>query len=417
MELSSDRPRLRPLEAYPTVRGDEALLTLRDPARLTDAMASLPPAAAAVVELFDGERDRDQICRDFERRRGQPLARAALDALIEQLDQALLLDSERFRRHAAEVWAAFARSPVRPPFHAGHSYPGDPPGLRATLDGHLDGPLAPPRPRRGDGPRPRALVAPHVDFGRGGAAYAWAYRALLASAERPPDLVVVLGTDHSYSEHPFTLTRKHYHTPLGGLTTDLALCDRLVAEAGGAALLSSESHHRSEHSIEFQVVWLRHVYGPRADGIRVLPVLCGSLHQHLEGDGAAGAARATGPFLAALGRLLSGRQVLWIAGADLAHVGPRYGDPRPLEAADRERLEQQDRQTLEPVLRGDGAGWFEAIRREGDRRRVCGLSPIFALLQALSKAGAAAPRGTLAAYAQCPAEPGSIVSIASVVFG
>ena len=55
----------------------------------------------------------------------------------------------------------------------------------------------------------------------------------------------------------------------------------------------------------------------------------------------------------------------------------------------------------------DRLSWFDDIRREQDRRRVCGLTPIYALLSVASPG-----RGKLTAYGQCPAEEGSIVSIA-----
>ncbi|MGZ3408255.1 MAG: AmmeMemoRadiSam system protein B, partial [Polyangia bacterium] len=70
--------------------------------------------------------------------------------------------------------------------------------------------------------------------------------------------------------------------------------------------------------------------------------------------------------------------------------------------------------TLVHASRGDAVAWFEEIRKERDRRRVCGLPPIFAMLES-ARPGA----GRVAAYAQCPADEdgGSIVSIASLVYG
>ena len=53
----------------------------------------------------------------------------------------------------------------------------------------------------GDGPPPsgateiRGLIAPHIDFHRGGPAYTWAYRELRARSAA--DLFVVFGTCHS----------------------------------------------------------------------------------------------------------------------------------------------------------------------------------------------------------------------------
>lgn len=415
-----DRPRLRPLEAFPMNEGGHQMLALRDPSGLTEAVARLPPQAVAVVQLFDGESTRDQICAEFQRRYGTPLAREVLDRLLEQLDQALFLDSERFRNHSATVFAEFARAPIRPAHLAGKSYPEDPAELAALLDSFFDPPRGPGRPVPSSGPLPRAIIAPHIDYHRGGPAYAWAYRPLACAVEAP-ELIVVFGTDHNGVEHPFTLTRKHFDTPLGRLDTDVALVDALtsaVRESLGPTpaenLYRDEHHHRGEHAIELQMVWLRHVLGARAEGVRVLPILCGSL-QHLIDDGRTPENDATvETLLAAVERLTAGRRTLFVAGADLAHVGPRFGDREPLSSEDRGSLERRDQATLVPAAGGDALGWWSEIARERDCRRVCGLPPIYAMLRA------AHPRaGRLAVYAQCPADEagGSLVSIASVIFG
>jgi AmmeMemoRadiSam system protein B len=371
------------------------------------------------VQLCDGESTRDEICAEFQRRYGSNLGRDVLDRLLDQLDQAYLLDSERFRKFSASVFAEFARSKERHAHLAGKSYPSSAEELSEFLDAAYDSPEGPGRPLGATRPLPRALVAPHIDFHRGRALYAWSYRPL-AEAATLPELVVVFGTDHAAGDEPFTLTRKHYQTPLGPLTTDVELVDALVdqvcARAGATAaerLFYDEHHHRGEHSIEFQMVWLRHVWKARADGIKVLPILCGSLHDSIERGHEPRADARIDALLKALPELIGERRTLWIAGADLAHVGPRFGDPEPLDAADRGSLERRDQETLAACARGDAASWFDEIRRERDRRRVCGLPPIWALLES-ARPGA----GRLAAYAQCPADEAgaSIVSIASIVY-
>jgi hypothetical protein len=218
----SDRPRLRPLQPFPIVENGQRYLGLRDPTGLSDAVARLPPALVAVVQLCDGETTRDEICREFEQKYKSKLPREALDHFLDQLDQALLLDSERFQQHCSEVFGEFDRSDVRAAHLAGRSYPPDADALTELLDGYFDAPDGPGRPGPLQGALPRAIVAPHIDFHRGGPAYAHAYRGLAESVEAP-ELVVVFGTDHHGAEHPFTLTRKHYDTPLGRIDTDLAL--------------------------------------------------------------------------------------------------------------------------------------------------------------------------------------------------
>src|SRR3954470_10653049 len=80
-EPAMERPRLRPLEAFPLAKNGQKLLALRDPSRLTDSVATLPPVAVAIIQLFDGETTRVEICAEFQRRYGTPLQPEALDRL------------------------------------------------------------------------------------------------------------------------------------------------------------------------------------------------------------------------------------------------------------------------------------------------------------------------------------------------
>src|SRR5690348_6743326 len=103
-----ERPRLRPLDAFPVTTKEGRFLALRDPSGLTDALAFLPPVAFAIVQLFDGARDRRDIQLEFLKRYGQMVPLQLLDDVIRQLDEGLLLDSERFQAHVAEIRTAFA---------------------------------------------------------------------------------------------------------------------------------------------------------------------------------------------------------------------------------------------------------------------------------------------------------------------
>jgi predicted class III extradiol MEMO1 family dioxygenase len=90
-------------------------------------------------------------------------------------------------------------------------------------------------------------------------------------------------------------------------------------------------------------------------------------------------------------------------------MGPRFGDPEPVSAPDLARIEREDEEMLETVAAGDAAAFFESVARDDDRRRICGFSPIYALLRILG--GAA---GEVKQYGQWP-DPNGVVSFASVV--
>src|SRR6185295_5446520 len=98
-------------------------------------------------------------------------------------------------------------------------------------------------------------------------------------------------------------------------------------------------------------------------------------------------------------------RVLVVAGADLAHVGPRFGDGRPLDERGRERLEARDAESIALALGGDAPGFFRQVASDLGTRRVCGLGPIYTLLRALPPA-----RGERLHYDQCvDPDEGSIV--------
>jgi AmmeMemoRadiSam system protein B len=253
-----------------------------------------------------------------------------------------------------------------------------------------------------------ALVAPHIDYQRGGHMYARAYATLPVD---PPELVIVFGTDHNGTEHPFTLTRKPFATPLGDVATDVALVDSLAARVRDpASLFADELHHRGEHSIELQAVWLRRVYGDATPP--VLPVLCGSLHRAIADGGSPNRVDPRVPeMLELLAGVVAGRRTLIIAGADLAHVGPRFGDDVAFLDEGRRVVARADHAALDAVVAGDAESFFGAVAAERDRFRICGLAPIYHTL-----ALAPGRRGTLLGYDQCLADDdgASFVSIAAV---
>src|SRR5262249_45074126 len=92
----------------------------------------------------------------------------------------------------------------------------------------------------------------------------------------PASLFVVVGTSH-YSQHRFTLTRKHFRTPLGVVPTEGRAIDCLVAHYGEGLFDDEWLAHFPEHSIELEVVFLQYLYEGKRD-IRIAPLVAGSFH-------------------------------------------------------------------------------------------------------------------------------------------
>ena len=115
-------------------------------------------------------------------------------------------------------------------------------------------------------------------------------------------------------------------------------------------------------------------------------------------------------FLAALRETLAavGGRTVVIASADLAHVGPQFGDPRPLTPGQLREVEEADRRMLSSVESGDAEGFFRAVARDGDRRLICGLPPIYSALRVLD-----GHQGRLIRYGQWP-DPNGTVTFAAL---
>lgn len=398
-------------------------------------MAVLPLPLLDLVSLFDGEHALAEIRDVVAARHRVELTEADVAAVAERLDEAGFLDSPRFAARRRRIEDAFAASPTRPAVHAGGAYAAEGVALRAQIEGFFRSPSGPGRlgevasgfdlvsdfdlrsPRgatsvgrlRGpEGPLAplRGILAPHIDFHRGGPTYAWAYRELLERSDA--DCFVILGTCHAGMADPFAVTLKAYDTPLGPAPVDRDFVEAL-SRRYGASLLGSEGAHRVEHSIEFQAVMLRWALGERRP-FTVVPVLASFLHEAVWA-GTAPEADARAPrFLEALATTIaaSSRPVCVIGGVDLAHVGPRFGDAEVNTAASLAAVERDDRAMLDAVVAGSASGFYESVARDSDARRICGLSPIYAFLRALPGA-----EGRLLRYSQWPDPEGAVTFCAA----
>ena len=377
--MSDERPRLRPLDMIPVqARGGQHFL-LRDPHRLSAREMVVPADIAFLLSQLDGSRTVREAQVAYVRRFGTLLTTDNIKKLLGQLDEALFLETERFRQHKAQAEADFRARTTRAAAHAGRSYEETAAAFVSSWEPRLsdarvpeDFSLDPHRP---------VLIAPHYDMNAAAQCYAAAY-ALLTRTSRP-DVVVILGISHS-SGGPFSLTRKPYETPFGALETDPRVVDHLV-DAASFDLLADEFAHRDEHSIEFQAVLLHCLYRNEDDPPRIVPILCGAYHRK---DGEFLDPAQSGPaneFLDLLCRTLGEdpRSIAVIASADLSHVGARFGQPPPLAQAHLDLARRHDMALLERTQAGDATGLYRTLAEEQDRYNVCGFPAIYALLRAV----------------------------------
>ena len=400
--MSQELPKLRPLNIRWITWQGQPVLSLSDPLRFTGGTALVPQAVVPLLALCDGTRDPDALRHGFLLRTGSNILPSQVDEFLQNLDEALLLDSPRFRDVRSKIEEEYRSGPFRKPALAGGGYPEDPDELLADLDGYCHLVESNGRPPG----RLTGVVSPHIDYSRGWRTYAQTWKPLKRAVDKA-ELVIILGTDHSGSPGSLTLTRQSYATPWGTLPTDTALVDRLTRVLGEENAFAEEVHHVGEHSIELAAIWLHYMAGREAK--RVLPVLCGSLEPLLEsrdGDGS-----RVWQAIELMAEEARGGATLVVAAGDLSHVGPAFGDPAPLDIAAKARIRMSDEGWLTAACSKGSSGLKDHILQEGDATRICGAAPIHFMVDML-RGG----QGTVVAYDQCPADEdfGSLVSVAGV---
>ena len=399
------KPRLRYVEAIEIEhQGDPAIL-IRDPERLTPQMLAVPMPLFMVMVLFDGRRSAGQVQEYVTRQAGaEVVSLEQIEQIVAEMDAYFLLENERTAARRLELEEEYAALPARPSSHAGGSYPAEPQECREFFDGLFGGVAT----VDGVEQAPRGLIMPHIDFRVGGACIAAGMRHL--PPDRPADLYVVLGVAHQPTRNLFTLTEKSYETPLGIAETDQAASARL-RELYGAARLAGESAHRWEHSVEFSAEALKHRHGEAP--LKILPILCGSLHEELLPEGPAPLTRPeVGEFVLALRRLVEEHpgRVCLVASVDLSHVGKKFGEMEGITDARAEAIRQADAEMLAHVQGGEAEAFFHQFRRHGNARHVDAVTAVYVMLHVLGGGKA----GTLDYQQWHELETDSMVTFASL---
>lgn len=360
------RPRLRPVRGFPAQADGQTVLGLADARQISEKMVFTNPSVQVILPKLDGTRDLDQIAAEI----GRGLTREMLEMLVAQLDDAALIEGPTFEALWTKVKADFDSAPVLPPASTAamaDALVGQALGegateeqkaqlgagkLREAMDAWMAAAL-----KEAEDPSfdelPRAIVAPHLDYPRGWMNYG-AVWGRVRVVERP-DRVVILGTNHFGQCTGVCGCDKGYQSPLGVCEADGELIALMRARLGDAIFAHRFDHER-EHSIELQIPWVQHCLGADGDG-KFCRVFAALVHDPSVNNGESydGAGVALQPFVEALKaslRALPGKTLV-VASADLSHVGPMFGDPKPLAGEDEEagaarhRVFSHDREMLE----------------------------------------------------------------------
>ncbi|HZU27721.1 MAG TPA: AmmeMemoRadiSam system protein B [Bryobacteraceae bacterium] len=402
--MSQALPRLRmELDFTPSPDPEHPGLLIRDPFHFSDAMLLVPPPLVASLACFDGEQNELDLRESLVRATGEIQIGQLEKHLMDTLSDAGFLENDRFLAMRQAKMSEFAAAPKREPSHAGAAYPDDADAVRQQLDEYMGEPPAAVRDSL------VGIAAPHVSPFGGWESYREAYNKLTpAYADRT---FVVLGTSHYGEPDKFGLTRKPFVTPFGEAVTDLRLVDELAAKAP-AAINMEDYCHAVEHSIEFQVLFLQHRYGPK---VRILPILCGSYARSIYQGGMPEDNEAVKRFLGAMGEIAAreGDKLLWVLGIDMAHMGRRYGDALTALADEGEMTDvaRRDRGRIDRINAADAAGFWSLVQENRDDLKWCGSAPLYTFLRAVPHA-----RGELCRYQQWNIDPESVVSFAAMTF-
>lgn len=354
------KPKIRALRGFPLQAKapdgtEHQMMGLADARQISDRVVVALPAFQVVLPLMDGTRDIDQIAQQV----GKGLTRQILESFIAQLDHAGLVEGPTFQGILKQVRADFDSQEVLPPGSTaafcealvqqpvGESAEGSPaPAIELPPEGPARDALFASKLREvfdrmidvalkdSADPAlttlPKAIVAPHLDYQRGGITYAAVYGRLRV-ADRP-DRVIILGTNHFGQSTGVCGCDKGYSTALGTCEVDKDLLGMMRAKLGDK-LFENRFDHEREHSVELQVPWIQHVFGKDAGGN--YPKVFGALvHDPVlkNGESYDGNGVALQPFVDALSESLAklpGRTLI-VCSADMSHVGPAFGDPKAL---------------------------------------------------------------------------------------
>ena len=389
---SLDRPRARPLHATPLEVNGQRFVLLRDPLGLLPEGFAISAPLYGVLACCDGTETLAGIQAGLVSMLGTFVSQDEVQSAVSELRRHGLIEGPEIARLVEDRLRAY-RSVPRPASQAGAAYPSDASELSRYLDTLLDR----DPPDLSPEVSVRCVVAPHIDFGRGGEVYGEAYA--LARRHLAPDTFIVLGVSHVPSRQPYILTTQPFDTPLGVVDVDGEIVDRLAGVLGDDAF-TDELLHVQEHSIEFQAVFIKHLF-PNA---RAVPILCSEVGED-DGEGPPQAGDLAREIRAVLDHR-SGAAAL-VAAVDLSHVGPEFGHDAPADDGVKAWASEVDRAVMRSALAGNARGVLEASARRnaaGEEANVCGQAALY-----LAALAVAPCMGTVLRLAQAPTPDGTSV--------
>ena len=355
------RPHVRPIQPIPVSKDGKQFIALRDPAMLQGQTMVVPIPALQVLQQFQGEQTLEELADRFQGEVSQ------FAALAEGLDRMGLLWGPTFEAIEAKRWAELETAGAFPA-RATAALGADEAACRTKLEEYF---------AETEDPEldvvPTAVVAPHLDYDRGWPNYAAAYYAW--QTMDAPDRVVILGTNHFGAGDGVVLSQLGLETPMGRCPADREVVDRLVDDLG-RPIIAEQLDHLPEHSIELQLPWIQYCFGN-------VPTVAALIPDPLVGMLADDGERVPlTTFVKSLSATLEsvGGRTLFVASSDLSHVGPQFGEPRPVDDQRKVDVERHDRDMMSKFIAGDPEEFVSAMKWNKNPTRWCSIGNMTALL-------------------------------------
>ncbi len=355
-------PHLRPIQPIPFQKDGKTFIALRDPSTLVKETMVVTPPALNLFQRFMGQESLEDIAKHFQTDVSQ------LSSLVEQMDRFGLLWGPTFETLEQQLKDRLAGQGAIPAYIASAGMGQTAEACREAMDRwfeqtedpELDGEVA-------------GLIAPHLDYARGWPNYAAAYRCLADTDA--PDRVVILGTNHNGLGDGVVLTPYGFDTPLGRCPADEKVVSALTTRLGNRVVVD-HLDHVNEHSIQLHIPWLQYRFGnvPLVSALVPDP-----LRPMIKSDG-----ERVGfeEFVPALQEALdaAGGRTIFVGSSDLSHVGPQFGEPRPVDQQRKTDVERHDREMMSKYLSGDADAFLEAMRWNKNPTRWCSIGNMAASL-------------------------------------
>lgn len=290
--------------------------------------------------------------------------------IIHELDKMYLLDSENYREKKEKIVEEFVSKKVREYVFADKSYPADPNRLQKFIDECVKPKIRVTHPIK-------AIFAPHIEISLAKDIYGETYGSLLGLSY---DRVVVLGIGHGLGDGLFSITDKDFDTPLGLIKNDKDAFFKLK-NSSSSVLSNTDFDHKLEHSIEFQLIFLKYLLGE----FSIIPILCGSLLYFLKKYSRKEFLDVAKDFVYTLQDIIDekDKKTLVVAGVDFSHIGPKFGHEEDVYTIKPYAIEH-DKRLIDAIIKKDIDGFWNESIRVMDKYNVCGFSALALLMEVVS---------------------------------